>query len=144
VSVSLVCIPFVVNCWWRWFRNGHGATLRLGTGSSPHVALRVYGGQLELHTYLPVVPCVCSFPVCLLFLCVSALSLFNRDMANMKSFLSLLLLGLVGLVQALSSTGNRLLVVLEEASDKSKYSSFFGDLECELCLAISFARTWTD
>jgi len=47
----------------------------------------------------------------------------------MKSLLSLLLLGLVGLVQALSSTGNRLLVVLEEASDKSKYSSFFGDLE---------------
>ncbi|KAI5204173.1 oligosaccharyl transferase subunit beta [Aureobasidium subglaciale] len=47
----------------------------------------------------------------------------------MKSFLSLLLLGLVSLVQALSSTGNRLLVVLEESSDKSKYSSFFGDLE---------------
>jgi oligosaccharyltransferase complex subunit beta len=60
----------------------------------------------------------------------------------MKSFLSLLLLGLVGLVQALSSTGNRLLVVLEEASDKSKYSSFFGDLECESCL--SFARNRTD
>ena len=71
--------------------------------------------------------------------CLSALSLFNRDIANMKSFLSLLLLGLVSLVQALSSTGNRLLVVLEEASDKSKYSSFFGDLECELCLVISFA-----
>ncbi|KAG9625476.1 hypothetical protein KCU64_g19258, partial [Aureobasidium melanogenum] len=47
----------------------------------------------------------------------------------MKAFLSLLLLGLVSLVQALSSTGNRLLVVLEEAADKSKYSSFFGDLE---------------
>lgn len=49
----------------------------------------------------------------------------------MKAFLSLLLLGLVSLVQALSSTGNRLLVVLEEAADKSKYSSFFGDLECK-------------
>lgn len=57
----------------------------------------------------------------------------------MKSFLSLLLLGLISLVQALSSTGNRLLVVLEEASDKSKYSSFFGDLECEFDLGISFA-----
>jgi oligosaccharyltransferase complex subunit beta len=55
----------------------------------------------------------------------------------MKSFLSLLLLGLVSLVQALSSTGNRLLVVLEEASDKPKYSSFFGDLECQLCLFMS-------
>jgi hypothetical protein len=95
-------------------------------------------GQLELHTYFGR----CN--LCLLFPCVLALSLFNRDMANMKSFLSLLLLGLVGLVQALSSTGNRLLVVLEEASDKSKYSSFFGDLECELCLGISVARIWTD
>jgi hypothetical protein len=95
-------------------------------------------GQLELHTYFGR----CN--LCLLFPCVLALSLFNRDMANMKSFLSLLLLGLVGLVQALSSTGNRLLVVLEEASDKSKYSSFFGDLECELCLDISIARTRTD
>ena len=57
----------------------------------------------------------------------------------MKSFLSLLLLGLISLVQALSSTGNRLLVVLEEASDKTKYSSFFGDLECESGLGISFA-----
>lgn len=57
----------------------------------------------------------------------------------MKSFLSLLLLGLISLVQALSSTGNRLLVVLEEASDKSKYSAFFGDLECELGLGVSFA-----
>lgn len=101
---------------------------RLGTGSSPHThcAFTEDGGQLELRVVLPV---------------VFALSLFNRDIANMKAFLSLLLLGLVSLVQALSSTGNRLLVVLEEAADKSKYSSFFGDLECKLYLLIPFAKT---
>lgn len=60
----------------------------------------------------------------------------NHFLADMKSFLSLLLLGLIGLVQALSSTGNRLLVVLEEASDKAKYSSFWGQLECKSPLFI--------
>jgi hypothetical protein len=113
---------------WRW------SALRMS-----HCAV-TEEGQLELHTYFGR----CTRNLCLLFPCVLALSLFNRDMANMKSFLSLLLLGLVGLVQALSSTGNRLLVVLEEASDKSKYSSFFGDLECELCLGMSVARFRTD
>lgn len=130
----------VVNCCCKWFGNGHGAHcpgLALAALRMSHCAVPEEG-QLELHTYFGR----CN--LCLLFPYVLALSLFNRDMANMKSFLSLLLLGLVGLVQALSSTGNRLLVVLEEASDKSKYSSFFGDLECEFCLGISVARTRTD
>ncbi|KAL1303628.1 hypothetical protein AAFC00_006988 [Neodothiora populina] len=47
----------------------------------------------------------------------------------MKAVLSLLLFALLGVVQALSSTGSRLLVVLEEAAEKSKYSKFWGDLE---------------
>ena len=38
-------------------------------------------------------------------------------------------LALLSLVQALSSSGNRLLVVIEEASEKEKYSQFWGDLE---------------
>ena len=41
----------------------------------------------------------------------------------------LTLLALLSLVKALSSSGNRLLVVTEEVSDKTKYSTFWGDLE---------------
>ena len=48
---------------------------------------------------------------------------------NMQWLWSLSLLALLSLVQALSSSGNRLLVVVEEATDKAKYSTFFGDLE---------------
>ncbi len=47
----------------------------------------------------------------------------------MRYFLSLLLLGLVSLVQAVSISGNRLLVVIEEAAEKVKYSTFWKDLE---------------
>jgi oligosaccharyltransferase complex subunit beta len=45
-------------------------------------------------------------------------------------FLSLLLVSLLGFVQALSSAGTRLLVVLEEASEQAFYSQFWADLEC--------------
>ncbi|KAI9879250.1 MAG: oligosaccharyl transferase glycoprotein complex, beta subunit [Pleopsidium flavum] len=47
----------------------------------------------------------------------------------MRFLLSFLLLGLLGLLQALSSSGNRLLVVIEEATEKERYSTFWGDLE---------------
>jgi len=47
---------------------------------------------------------------------------------KMRWLLAALFLTL-GLVQALSSGGNRLLVVIEEAAEKSKYSTFWGDLE---------------
>ncbi len=49
----------------------------------------------------------------------------------MRGFLSFLLIGLFAVVNALSSSGNRLLVVLEELGEKEKYSKFFGDLEGE-------------
>jgi len=48
---------------------------------------------------------------------------------NMRWLLSLLVAALLGLAQALSSSGRRLLVVIEEASEKAKYSTFWGDLE---------------
>ncbi|KAI9828279.1 MAG: hypothetical protein M1819_006617 [Sarea resinae] len=41
----------------------------------------------------------------------------------------LLLLFCLGLVHALSSTGNRLLVVIEELAEKERYSKFWNDLE---------------
>ncbi len=44
-------------------------------------------------------------------------------------FLSLLLLSLLGLAQALSSSGSRLLVLLDELSERDKYSQFWEDLE---------------
>ncbi|MCJ1277352.1 oligosaccharyl transferase glycoprotein complex, beta subunit [Puttea exsequens] len=47
----------------------------------------------------------------------------------MRWLSSLLLVALLGLVGALSSTGNRLLVVIEELSQKAKYSTFWSDLE---------------
>jgi len=47
----------------------------------------------------------------------------------MRWLLSLLVAALPGLTQALSSSGSRLLVVVEEASERAKYSTFWGDLE---------------
>lgn len=47
-----------------------------------------------------------------------------------SAIFQLLLLWLLGLVQALSSSGGRLLVVTEDAAtDKAKYSKFWSDLE---------------
>lgn len=47
----------------------------------------------------------------------------------MRCLLSFLLLGLAAVTQAVSSSGDKLLVVLEELSDKPKYTKYFGDLE---------------
>lgn len=47
----------------------------------------------------------------------------------MKRLLSFLLLGLLAVVETASTSGNKLLVVLEELADKTKYSKYFGDLE---------------
>ncbi|KAA6414160.1 MAG: Dolichyl-diphosphooligosaccharide- glycosyltransferase subunit [Lasallia pustulata] len=47
----------------------------------------------------------------------------------MRWLFSFLLLALLSLVQALSSSGSRLLVVIEEAAEKEKYSQFLGGLE---------------
>jgi oligosaccharyltransferase complex subunit beta len=40
-----------------------------------------------------------------------------------------MLVGLLGCVQAISTSGNRLLVVVEELAEKEKYSKFLGDLK---------------
>lgn len=50
----------------------------------------------------------------------------------MRVFLSILLLALLGLANALSTAGNRLLVLLEELAEKEKYGEFMGDLKGEL------------
>ena len=57
-----------------------------------------------------------------------------RLRAKMRWLLSYLALALVGacqVCQAVSSTGNRLLIVLEEAAEKDNYSQFWKDLEGE-------------
>lgn len=52
--------------------------------------------------------------------------------AKMRWLLSFLVLGIYyGAVQALSSAGNKLLVIQEDASEKELYSTFWSDLECE-------------
>lgn len=43
-----------------------------------------------------------------------------------------LLVGLLGVVSALSAAGNKLLVVIEEEAEKAKYSQFWSDLQGEL------------
>jgi len=47
----------------------------------------------------------------------------------MRWLFSFLLLGLFAAVDAVSSSGNKLLVILEELGEKAKYSKYFGDLE---------------
>ncbi len=47
----------------------------------------------------------------------------------MRSLLSFLILVLLGTVQAISSVGDRLLVVLEDESEKASFSQFWADLE---------------
>lgn len=54
----------------------------------------------------------------------------SEDTHKMRSIIaSLLAVCLVGLVNALSSTGSRLLVILDDVADKDKYSKFWGDLQ---------------
>src|SRR3569833_1207268 len=47
----------------------------------------------------------------------------------MKSFTSFLVLLLAAVVQAVSSSGNRLVAIFDDLSDKASYSKFLGDLE---------------
>jgi len=56
----------------------------------------------------------------------------------MRWILSFLLLGLLAVVQAASASGNKLLVVIEELAEKSKYSKYLGDLEGKFCLNGTF------
>ena len=44
--------------------------------------------------------------------------------------LLILLSSVIGLVQAKSAVGDRVLVVLEDSSEKALYSQFWSDLEC--------------
>ena len=50
----------------------------------------------------------------------------------MKSLFTLLVLLLAAVVRAVSSTGSRLLVILDDVTDKADYSTFFGDLSSML------------
>ena len=54
----------------------------------------------------------------------------------MRWLYGFLLLSVGGLVNGLSSAGNRLLVVQEDAADKAKYSQFWADLS-------GMASRWT-
>ena len=47
----------------------------------------------------------------------------------MRWLFSFLFISLLGLVQALSSSGSRVLVAIEDAAEKDKYSAFWEDLE---------------
>ena len=47
----------------------------------------------------------------------------------MRWLFSFLFISLLSLVQALSSSGSRILVAIEDATEKEKYSAFWEDLE---------------
>jgi oligosaccharyltransferase complex subunit beta len=47
----------------------------------------------------------------------------------MRSLISFVLLLLAAVAQAISSSGDRLLVVLDNVADKTGYTKFFGDLD---------------
>lgn len=49
----------------------------------------------------------------------------------MRSLLSYLVLAFVSVVAAISTTGDRLLVILDDVADKANYSKFLGDLESQ-------------
>lgn len=51
--------------------------------------------------------------------------------ANMQLRILGLLLGLLSIVSALSAVGNKLLVVIDDESEKGKYGLFWADLEGE-------------
>lgn len=51
----------------------------------------------------------------------------------MRWLFSILLLGLLCLASAVSTTGNRLLVVLDDIAEKENYGRFFGDLKGTSC-----------
>lgn len=50
----------------------------------------------------------------------------------MRWLFSFLLLALLGVAQAISYTGGRLLVIVDDVAEREKYSVFLGDLEGEL------------
>lgn len=54
----------------------------------------------------------------------------------MRSFLSLAAVLLAGVANAVSSSGDRLLVILEDVANKVEYSKFFADLEGMSCLSL--------
>ena len=47
----------------------------------------------------------------------------------MRLLSHLLLVVCLSIVQAVSSGGNKLLVILEDVTEKSKYSKYLGDIE---------------
>lgn len=49
----------------------------------------------------------------------------------MRSIFLGLFLGLLSFVSALSAAGSKLLVVVDDETDKAKYSTFWSDLQCE-------------
>ena len=77
-------------------------------------------------TRAPVGQCLGTLPR---FPELRVLNQSNYQKVKMRWLLTLGFLTLLSLVRALSSSGNRLLVVIEEGTEKEKYSQFWGDLE---------------
>ena len=60
----------------------------------------------------------------------------------MRLLVSFVFLAILGAVQALSSSGDRLLAVLEDISEKASFSQLWSDLEGNPLSKISCYRDW--
>lgn len=60
----------------------------------------------------------------------------------MRWLLSFLVLGFLTAVNALSSSGNRLLVVLDDPAEKDIFSTFWSDLESEFMLVLGLSSVY--
>lgn len=58
----------------------------------------------------------------------------------MRSFLSTAVLLFAAVASAVSTAGNRLLVVLDDVADKDNYKQFFGDLAGKSVLEAQYLR----
>ena len=116
----------------KWMRRGG-----LGTRSK-HVA-RLFrplwsscsSGTIDPHLLLDTHRCgvVVVYPVFIARLLRCAENTTPPLPSIMRWCLSFFLFCFLAVVHALSSSGNRLLVVLEDAAEKDLYSTFWGDLE---------------
>jgi hypothetical protein len=112
--------------------------LTLGSGSLANIGLAVVPAPGELGSRRRAWRCIRT-PIELLVRNAELRNYFTYT-TTMRWLFSFLLFGILGVVRAVSYSGNRLLVVLEEESEREKYAVFLGDLSGKFWTF--FTRNW--